>query len=159
ISSIRNHRLAVRGVRNAFSRKRTPSLALPTLGVEALKPFAIIHASRVIEIAHAPASTSASHREKRRGKPVWSGCSGATLAARNRIYSIRLATNTARPDAFNPTPASCRIAHNDARDDMPCGFFCGSCACVERDSSRLQQSRHLDSGPLPTALRWNAAFL
>src|SRR5262249_25297788 len=85
ISSIRNHRLAVRGVRNAFSRKRTPSLALPTLGVEALKPFAIIHASSVIEIAHAPASTSASHREKRRGNPVRSGCSGATLAAQSDL--------------------------------------------------------------------------
>jgi hypothetical protein len=57
-----------------------------------------------------PASTSASHRGKLRGNPVWSGVSGATLAAReSKFYLDRVATNTRRPDyspAFNPTPAS-----------------------------------------------------
>src|SRR5262245_7667985 len=56
-------------------------------------------------MAHAPASTSASHRGKLRGNPVWSGLSGATLAARESDFTLIAARQTLC-DPISPQPST-----------------------------------------------------
>jgi hypothetical protein len=130
------------------------TLALLTVVVAALGPLAYHPCIQGIEVAHAPASTSASHRQP----GVVRAFGSYPSRARIRFYFDRVATNTQRPPllpSLQSDPASRRIAHNDAarRLARPRGAY------VERDGGRLQQSRHLDSGPVSTARRWNTALL